>query len=44
MRTLAGLLGAHGYTVEMLKTNRPGFIVYEDDAQIAAEPFADTPV
>jgi hypothetical protein len=44
MRTLAGLLGAHGYTVEMLKTDRPGFIVYEDDTQIAAEPFADTPV
>ena len=44
MRTLAGLLGAHGYTVEMLRTNRLGFIVYEDDTQIAAEPFADTPV
>lgn len=44
MRTLADLLGTHGYTVEMLRTHRPGFIVYEDDTQIAAEPFADTPV
>lgn len=43
MRTLATLLSAHGYPVEMLRTIRPGYIVYEDDLQIAAEPFSDTP-
>jgi hypothetical protein len=25
----------------MIKTRRPGYIVYEDDDQIAAEPFRD---
>jgi hypothetical protein len=30
-----------GVDVRMLKTN-PGYIVYQDDYQIAAEPFADT--
>ena len=44
MRVLAQLLAEHGYAVEMLKTARPGYIVYEDEVQIAAEPFADTPV
>jgi hypothetical protein len=43
MRTSASLLDAYGFGVEMLKTSRPGFIVYEDHVQIAAEPFADTP-
>lgn len=28
---------------ETLRTDRPGYIVYEDAFQIVAEPFADTP-
>ncbi len=36
------LLEHHGLFVQMIKTNRPGYIVYEDDYQIAAEPFADS--
>jgi hypothetical protein len=43
-RMLALLLAEAGYEVRLLKTSRPGFIVYEDDHQIVAEPFADTPI
>lgn len=43
MRVIADLLAAHGYLVEMIRTDRPGYIVYEDEYQIAAEPFGDTP-
>ena len=39
---LAQLLRGHGYHVEMLTTDRPGYIVYEDDLQVAAIPFRDT--
>ena len=31
-----------GVAVEMIKTERPGYIVYEDEYQIAAYPLADT--
>jgi hypothetical protein len=27
---------------EIVKSERPGYIVYEDDAQVIAEPFRDT--
>jgi hypothetical protein len=40
---LSAILRDHGYAVMTLKTDRPGFVVYEDDHQIVAEPFADTP-
>jgi hypothetical protein len=43
MRALASILDSHGVQVEMLATARPGYIVYEDDFQVAAEPFSDTP-
>jgi hypothetical protein len=36
---LAGLLGELGVQVEMLRTSRPGYIVYEDAVQVVAEPF-----
>lgn len=39
---LARFLKRHGPRVELLRTRRPGRIVYEDDAQIAAVPFRDT--
>lgn len=38
-RELAALLEAYGVPTRMLTTDRPGYIVYEDDFQIAAEPF-----
>ena len=42
MRALASILMAHGITVELLKTERPGYVVYEDQYQVAAEPFKET--
>jgi hypothetical protein len=38
------ILEQHDVRVRMITTNRPGYILYEDDFQVAAEPFADTPV
>ena len=40
---LAGVLREHGVSVEVLRTARPGYVVAEDDFQVAAYPFADTP-
>ena len=39
VRELVEILHHHGISVEMLKTNRVGYIVYEDEYQIVAEPF-----
>jgi len=41
-REVVDLLHLHGVVVETLKTDRPGFIVYEDNFQIIAEPFSDS--
>ena len=38
---MAKILGRHGIPVVMLKTERVGYVVYEDRFQIVAEPFAD---
>lgn len=38
---LADLLERQGYPIEVLKSQRPGYIVYEDEFQVVAEPFAD---
>ena len=42
MNTLVHILDAHGISVEILKTERPGYVVYEDKFQITAEPFKET--
>jgi hypothetical protein len=42
VRELVVMLEHHGVSVKMLRTTRVGYIVYEDDFQIVAEPFADT--
>ena len=42
MRQIAHILHAHGIHTEMIKTTRPGYIVYKDKFQIAAEPFNDS--
>jgi hypothetical protein len=39
---LALALKEHGPPTEILNTRRPGYIVYEDDQQLAAIPFRDT--
>lgn len=42
MHALSQILDAHGIVVDVLRTNRPGYIVYEDHFQVAAEPFKET--
>jgi len=39
IRTLVAILENHGTSVQMLKTERVGYVVYEDNFQIVAEPF-----
>lgn len=41
MRVIVAVVEAHGISVEMLKAERVGYVVYEDQYQIVAEPFAD---
>ena len=43
MHSLRQILEDYGISVDVIRTNRPGYIVYEDRHQIAAEPFNDTP-
>jgi hypothetical protein len=42
VRELAVMLEKHGVAVEMLRTSKPGYIVYEDSYQIVAVPFRET--
>ena len=39
---LAELLKRHDHVVEVIRTDKPGFIVYQDEVQAVAEPFTDT--
>ena len=43
MRDFQRLLETHEVSVDILRTERPGYVVYEDEHQVAAYPFADTP-
>jgi hypothetical protein len=40
---LAAMLNANGYPIEVIRSDRIGYIIYEDTHQVVAEPFADTP-
>lgn len=42
MRAAAEILRARGVHVEALLSARPGYVVYEDEHQVVAEPFGDT--
>jgi len=42
MHALAQILEAHGIMVDVLRVERPGYVVYEDEFQVAAEPFKET--
>ena len=42
LRRLAEILQSIGIDVEELRTKRPGYVVYEDEHQVVALPFADT--
>jgi hypothetical protein len=39
---MARILRRHAYEIELKKTSRPGYVIYEDELQLAAVPFADT--
>lgn len=39
MRELAAILEYKGVPVQELRTERPGYVVYEDEYQVAATPF-----
>jgi len=41
VREFVVILQNHGVPVRMLKADRVGYVVYEDDYQVVAEPFAD---
>jgi len=40
MRSLVAILEQHGVRVRMISTERVGYVVYEDEYQVTAEPFA----
>ena len=42
IRELVAILENHSVHVQALKAKRVGYVVYEDEYQIVAEPFADT--
>lgn len=42
MYDLKAILEMHGIFVELIKTDKPGLIVYEDEHQVTAEPFKST--
>jgi len=42
MREMVVLLEHHDVPTRMIKTARPGYVVYEDEFQIVAVPFADS--
>jgi len=42
MFMLKGIAEDHGYLVDVIKEDRVGHIVYEDEVQVVAEPFSDT--
>ncbi len=42
MREISHILSEHGHFINEVKSTRLGYIVYEDEVQIVAEPYADT--
>jgi len=42
MHRICQILSSHGISVEIIRTERPGYIVYEDRFQVVAEPFKET--
>jgi hypothetical protein len=39
MRALAAILEKNGYQISQISTTRPGYVIFEDDHQVIAEPF-----
>ena len=43
VRYLALLVSEHDIAVRELLTDTPGYMIYEDDAQVVTQPFSSTP-
>ena len=43
IRKIICVLKTHNIDVDMVRTDKPGYLVYEDDYQVFAEPFSETP-
>jgi len=41
MREMVAILENHGIPVQMIKTERVGYVVYEDEHQVVAQPFSE---
>ena len=41
IRELVAVLENHEVPVRIIKTTRPGYVVYEDEFQVVSEPFRD---
>lgn len=39
LHAVAEILRRYGHPAEMVRSTRPGYVVYEDDFQVVAEPF-----
>lgn len=42
MYEFKAILENHGVGVDVIRTQRPGYIVYQDEHQVTAEPYAET--
>ena len=42
MHEISHIANQYGYAVSLVREDRIGYIAYEDDYQVVAEPFADT--
>jgi len=42
MRELKGIVERHGHVVTSIHEDRVGYVVYEDEIQVVAEPFTST--
>jgi hypothetical protein len=42
MQVVKSVLESHGHRVHMICEKRIGYVVYEDEFQVVAEPFAET--
>jgi len=43
MQDMKRIVEANGYYVGLVRADRVGYVIYEDEVQVVAEPFADTP-
>jgi hypothetical protein len=43
MREFQEVLERYGLEVQMIKAERLGYVLYEDEFQVSAYPFKDTP-